>query len=141
MRVYRLVASIILFAAAAAIGMSEARAFSSWIVNPLERTSAYVRPGGPPMSSYGAKIHAEIFSEIRRTDLPFRLTARARVVVKFAVDRRGSLTHLSLMTKTGSKLVDDYATEIVRRASRRFPPLPADQPGDGLGFAIPISLE
>lgn len=105
-----------------------------------DRTPAMVRFGGPPMPAYGAKLHAEIFREIRRNYLPFKLIAPASLVVTFAVNRKGELVQVGVAQKSRAKPIDDYVVLMVKQAARRFPPAPVDHPDEITAFSIPMSF-
>ena len=119
----------------------EAAAFTSSVVESREKTHAYSSPGDRTnMSPYAAEIHRLILTEIKRTHLPFGIASDFTFIVRFDLDRQGRVIGLALVQGSNLAEANDYAMQIIKRASRNFPPAPADTPGERIAFMIPIRM-
>lgn len=132
--------AILAMVALAGGDVGEATAFTTSLAESKDKTRAYVRPSKHKMSAYGAEIHRLIFTEIKRTALPFALASGFTFLVRFDLDRQGRLVGLTLLQGSNLPEANDYALQIIRRASRGFPPPPASLPGERVAFAIPIRM-
>ncbi len=132
-------AALMLATAFYAVATGGAGAFTASILRD-DKVSAYISGAGAN-SPYAAMLVNELLAEIRRTALPFVITAPTPVLVQFAINRRGEVLRVAALPKSSPKAIHDYAEMIVRNASRRFTAPPADTPGDPLLFALPLRLQ
>lgn len=138
MRLRLFVAPVIATVIHATVGAGDARAFTSRIASG-EKTEAYSSDVGK-MPPYNAAIHRLILTEIKRTELPFAMASPFAFIVRFDLDRQGRLVELKLLQGSNSAVANEYAEQIIRRAARSFPPLPADHTGGRASFVLPIQM-
>jgi periplasmic protein TonB len=60
-------------------------------------------------------------------------------VYEFLLDRKGRLMGMKLVTSSGTAALDEAGAAMIRETAP-FPPLPADYPGEAMGFAITLPL-
>ena len=60
------------------------------------------------------------------------------VFVAFAINRDGSISDLNVTKSSGSKILDEAATKIIRKAAKKFPPIPEAMYGERLEYMVPI---
>lgn len=139
MRVRQPIAPAFLAALLATASVGNAGAFTSGVAWPPAGV-ATAHPSTAPgkQTGYGGTLHGLIMAEIRNTQLDFLPVASGTTLVRFIVDRRGRLQQLDVLSGSGYKRIDDYVQRIVKQAARRFPPAPANQPGEAFAFALPI---
>lgn len=125
----------------ASVGTGGAAAFSSSLAVSKDKTTVLVRPSTTKMTPYGALLHKQILTEVKRTHLPFAITSPFVFVVRFDINRRGQLVDVKILQGSNSREADQYAVDIVKRAARNFPPPPESLPGERLAFAIPIAMQ
>jgi len=63
-----------------------------------------------------------------------------QVTVAFTMDKDRKLTRVDVLVTSGCRVLDDAALEIVRKASERFPSLPAVATQESLTYNVPINF-
>ncbi len=63
-----------------------------------------------------------------------------QVTVAFTMDKDRKLTRVVVIVTSGCRVLDDAALEIIRKASERFPSLPAVATQESLTYNVPINF-
>jgi protein TonB len=63
-----------------------------------------------------------------------------QVMVAFTIGRDRKLARVEVVVTSGCQILDDAALEIVRRASEKFPSLPAAANQESLTYTVPINF-
>lgn len=71
-------------------------------------------------------------------------TARARgeqgvAYATFTMDRRGRVLSASIVRSSNSRMLDEEAVALIRRAEP-LPPMPADLAGDTITLTVPVTF-
>jgi hypothetical protein len=140
MRVRPLFPIVLASALCAAFGVTESVAFTSSIAVNKDRNEAFFRPSGRKLSPYAERIQQLLLAEAKRTHIPFALAEPVPFLLWFALDRQGRLVDVRLIRGSNLAVANDYAISIVQRASRHFPPVPADVAGEHPSFALPLNM-
>jgi protein TonB len=85
---------------------------------------------------------ARIRAAIKEATIFPREAARRKqygtVSVKFTMRRNGSLVLLRIVKSSGRPILDETALEILRKASKKFPPIPPSIRRDTITYVVPI---
>lgn len=138
----RLLKSAIAIVCCAPFIVTDAASFTSLMAERKDRTEVLPsgRPGGPDPTGYGAILNEQIKVETKRTHIPFGIAKPFVFIVWFQVNRRGNITKIHLLQGSNLTEANEYAIGIVMRASRKFPPPPANLPAENASFVLPMSM-
>ena len=62
-------------------------------------------------------------------------------MVAFTISKDGQLSRVEVKTSSGCQTLDDAAVEIMRKASEKFPSLPASLDRESLDYTVPIRFK
>jgi protein TonB len=93
---------------------------------------------GRDLADFNAKIQAAIREAKHFPSKAIRKRAHGEATVGFTIGKDGSGENIRIVKSSGLALLDDTALEIVRKASKNFPPIPATVGRDRLGYVVPI---
>lgn len=102
-------------------------------------------PAAPaaPQSNAVPSWRSELVGRLQRAKR-YPEAARSRgeqgvATATFTVDRGGRVLSASLVRSSSSRLLDEEALALIRRAEP-LPPMPAEMPGDAATLTIPVSF-
>ncbi len=109
------------------------------------------RPAPPPAEIAAAPLNAEAAAEYEQLLVAWlekhkkypRRARRLRIEgegrLRIVIDRAGRARQIELQQRTGNRLLDKAALEMARRADP-FPPMPENDPREGLEFIVPVAF-
>jgi TonB family protein len=90
----------------------------------------------------GDRFKGQVLSAVHEAAFfPAKAAGIARlgeVIVAVTIHRDGSVSDPALVKRSGSEILDDAAIRIVRKAAKRFPPIPEGMSAQSVSYEIPI---
>ncbi len=102
--------------------------------------SSFRAAGGHDLPDLRASILAAIQEACYYPREALRKKVSGRAVVKFTLFRDGRVELLEVFRSSGSKLLDDAATAIVRKAAKNFPRIPRSSYRERISYVVPIDF-
>jgi protein TonB len=96
------------------------------------------RSGGSGNERFKALLLTEIHKAAYYPKRAFAERKHGETLVAFTIHREGTVSDVRIRRSSGSEALDEAALKIVRRASKRFPPLPKDTAADHARYEVPI---
>jgi periplasmic protein TonB len=97
--------------------------------------------GGSDMEDFRSRILAAIREAIYFPKEALTRKKHGEIVVRFTVNRDGSVSDLSVVQASGSPFLDEAALAIIRRAAKAFPSIPVSLAPDRISYAVPIHFK
>jgi periplasmic protein TonB len=96
------------------------------------------RSGAGPGDRFKTLVLSAIHQAVFFPKKAFAERKHGQTVVSFTIRHDGSLSELTIRNGSGSEVLDDAALRIVRRASRKFPPIPVETHLETVSYEVPI---
>lgn len=103
--------------------------------------SSFMAASGHDLPDLRASILAAIREACYYPRKALRKRISGRALVKFTILRDGRVEIEELVRSSGSKLLDDAATRIVRKAARNFPSIPESSYRERISYVVPIDFK
>ncbi|GLK76939.1 hypothetical protein GCM10008171_21930 [Methylopila jiangsuensis] len=91
-------------------------------------------------ADYGRRLHALLAAQKRYPAAANAQRLQGRAVIRFTVNRAGNVVSQSIAQSSGYAILDQELQAMLRRASGRFPPMPADMAGGSKTYTVPMSF-
>ncbi|MFD1333512.1 TonB family protein [Methylopila musalis] len=91
-------------------------------------------------ADYGRRLHALLAAQKRYPAAAQAQRMQGRAVIRFTVNRSGSVVSQSIAQSSGYAVLDQELQAMLRRAAGGFPPMPADMAGGSKTYTVPMSF-
>jgi len=111
--------------------------------NPQVASSALTRRAalGSSLHDFESLLLAAIKQSVFFPREALKERRHGQVIVAFTIDKDRRLSSIEVTSSSGCKILDKAAVEIIRKASEKFPSLPASLNRDNLSYTVPIHFK
>jgi protein TonB len=93
---------------------------------------------GEEVQTYKDRILSAIHEAAYYPRDALRHMTHGKAVVRFTINKDGSLANVAIVSHADSKVLDEAALKIVEKASSHFPPLPDSLMKKQVSYVVPI---